>query len=511
MLKSIFKFSFFTVLSKGFGFLRDVALVGALGVGPLSDAFFVAFRLPNLLRAILADGALNMVFTPLYTQKREGGDSQKALGFFINNIFTVLAIVTIAICAIGILCMPLLIVIFAPGIDIDSTYFASASRAASIMFPYLFFAAFSALLSGVLQADNKFFFVSFSPIILNVAMTIAAFGSIISHSTTTIAWSVCIAGLLQCVIGMVCVRIQSGYFVHPVVPKPDVDLKTFFNRIAPAAIGSCATRLSIWIDTVIASTVPNAVSYIYYADRLYQIPRSLVGVAISYVMLPELAKAVKNEDGARTHLLLNRALEMGFALCIPAATGLAILSTKASDILLMYGGLAGQEHSQAIARVLMCFAIAIPAVTSVSILNTMFFASGDTSVPVKVSFWSVGINAICNIILIRYVGYLSVPIATSIGSWVNFAMLCSFVRKRYNFTIDSRFSYKVGMSCVAAFVMSMVVCVTEVLLDQWIGYYVPTIIILLILCGVGVISYMLTLKLTKTYSTVDIINMFDSV
>lgn len=508
ILTSIFKFSFFTVISKISGFARDIALVAALGLGPMSDSFLIAFRLPNLFRAILADGALNMVFTPIYTQIRS--NDKPAASMFANNIFTILTLVTAGFCTICVFCMPALIVIFAPGLDIDGIYFHYCLEAAKIMFPYLLFAAISALISGMLQADGKFLFVSLSPVILNIAMIFAAFKYLFHSPMIAVSWSVIISGIIQCILGLICLAVQSRTFLMPVVPKFDDSTHKLFNRLMPAILGSCTTRLSIWIDTVIASIIPNAVSYVYYADRLYQIPRSLIGIAISYVILPELSRILKSDDTARAHRLLNRAIEMGFVLCIPAAIGLTILSHKAAEILLMFGSALGDEHTDAIARVISLFAIAIPAVTSITIVNTMFYAAGDTAIPVKASLISVTLNAILNLVLIRYIGYISVPISTTSGAWVNFLILLHWARKKYNFTIDSRFTNRIVVACGASFAMGVVVCVVSALLDSLASGYVSKICAMLCLCGLGIMSYALILRMTKTYSLTDIRNMFDS-
>jgi len=433
-----------TLVSRAFGFVRDAVMAAVLGAGPLADAFMVAFRLPNHFRAIFAEGAFNAAFVPRYSAVlTEQGDV--AARRFGGTILTLVSLVQIVVLALALLGMPWLVRLLAPGFG--GGQFELTVTLTRITFGYLALISIVTLMSGVLNAHGRFAAAASAPILLNICMIVALF--LAPHFPTAahaLAWGVLAAGFVE--LAWVAADLwKSGRGLSFQPPKLTKDVRKFLRAFGPAVLGSAGVQLAMFADTIIATLLPSgSVSYLYYADRLYQLPLAVIGIAIGVVLLPDLSKkvAAKNEAGARHSL--NRALEGIIVLTLPCV---AVFLLMAEPVLaLLFGrGAFDQIAVEGSARALEAYAVGLTAVVAVRALTPAFHARGNTATPVKVLGISILINIALKIALVGTMAHAGLALATSVGAWVNALLLAVLLAKGDMFAPDKRF---VRMTLLAA-------------------------------------------------------------
>ncbi len=454
LIASISTFSFFTLISRILGYVRDILIAIFLGTSLFADAFFVAFRLPNTFRRLFAEGTFNAAFIPSYAGELSQ-DKEKA-DHFARNVFNLLFIILLFLVLIAEIFMPQLIYLIAPGFYKDPTKLMLAVDLSRITFPFLFFISLASFFSAILNSYNKFAAAAAAPIILNVILIGSLFFSqwLDISDVLTLSYAVSFAGLLQLLILFFFVR-KNFKPILSIKIKIDKKIKFFFRKLLPSIFSSGVTQINILVGTIIASFQAGAVSYLYYADRVYQINLAVAGIAVGTVILPELSKHIKNNNSVQATNLQNRALELSLFLSIPAATALVLASEEIITSLFGYGSF-DQESVINTSIALTFFAFGLPAFSLLKIFSNFFFARNDTKLPFYLSALSVILNILISISLFNRFGFVIIPIATSISSWVNVALQFYFIKKRKLHNFDETFIYKFPRIILSAVVMGTI-------------------------------------------------------
>ena len=454
LIASISTFSFFTLISRILGYVRDILIAIFLGTSLFADAFFVAFRLPNTFRRLFAEGTFNAAFIPSYAGELSQ-DKEKA-DHFARNVFNLLFIILLFLVLIAEIFMPQLIYLIAPGFYKDPAKLMLAVDLSRITFPFLFFISLASFFSAILNSYNKFAAAAAAPIILNVILIGSLFFSqwLDISDVLTLSYAVSFAGLLQLLILFFFVR-KNFKPILSIKIKIDKKIKFFFRKLLPSIFSSGVTQINILVGTIIASFQAGAVSYLYYADRVYQINLAVAGIAVGTVILPELSKHIKNNNSVQTTNLQNRALELSLFLSIPAATALVLASEEIITSLFGYGSF-DQESVNNTSIALTFFAFGLPAFSLLKIFSNFFFARNDTKLPFYLSALSVILNILISISLFNRFGFVIIPIATSISSWVNVALQFYFIKKRKLHNFDETFIYKFPRIILSAVVMGTI-------------------------------------------------------
>jgi len=433
LIKSTGTFSFFTIISRLFGYARDILIAVFLGAGPLADAFFVAFRIPNTFRRLFSEGTFNAAFVPSYSSLL---DNKKKAEKFANNIFTLLAIGLFFLVLVIEIMMPLFVFLIAPGFEDDYQKMELAITLTRITFPFLIFISLASFFSAILNSHNKFAVASAAPIILNILLIgILLFGKILNDQLVYyLSYVVTFSGILQFIFlyfftkKYISLKINLHFKINSKV-------KIFFKKLIPSIFSSGVTQINILVGTIIASFQASAVSYLYYADRIYQINLAIAGIAIGTVILPQLSKYVERNKKERINSIQNKALELSLFLSIPAAIALLIASEEIISSLFGYGSFNELSVINS-AKALFYFAIGLPAFSLTKVFSTFFFARHNTKVPFYISLTSVLLNVFISIMFFKEVGFIIIPIATTISSWFNAILLFIFLRKKNLFSFN---------------------------------------------------------------------------
>jgi putative peptidoglycan lipid II flippase len=422
MYRHLFSVAAFTLLSRATGFFRDVMLGAVLGAGMMADAFYVAFRLPNHFRAIFGEGAFNAAYVPSYSRVLETeGPSQARL--FASRIFTMLLASQIVLLAAAWLFMPQFVALLAPGFEAEPEKFELAITLTRITFPYLLFVTLVTLHSGTLNAQRRFAAASFSPVILNlVMMGTLAVAFLFPNAGHAAAWGITISGVLQLVqISVAAWRADA--LASFSWPKLDADVRQFFKAIVPAVIGSAGVQIALFADTIIASLLPTgSVSAIYYADRIYQLPIGVIGIAAGTVLLPEMSRRFAAGDPGAAYHAQNRTMALTIALTAPFLVAFLTIS----DLIMRGVFLRGRFTEQAAAEsaaVLAAYGLGLMAVVLIRSAVASFQSQGDTRTPMFVSLTAVAVNVLLKFALYKPLGAAGLALATAVGAWINFGLL----------------------------------------------------------------------------------------
>ena len=454
LIASTSTFGFFTIISRILGYVRDILIAIFLGTGLLADAFFVAFRLPNTFRRLFAEGAFNAAFIPSYAGAL--AKNKVEANNFAKNVFNLLFIILLFFVLVAEIFMPQLIFLIAPGFYQDPDKLKLAIDLSRITFPFLFFVCLASFFGAILNSYNKFAVAAAVPIILNILLIGSLFFSqwINVSNVLILSYAVSLAGFLQFIVLLFFVK-KNFKPVLSIKIKIDEKIKFFFRKLLPSIFSSGVTQINILVGTIIASFQAGAVSYLYYADRVYQINLAVAGIAVGTVMLPELSKNIKNNNFKLATNLQNRALELSLFLSIPAATALVLASNQIITSLFGYGSF-NNESVINTAIALTFFAFGVPAFSVLKIFSNFFFARDDTKTPFYLSAASVVLNIIISVSLFSKYGFVIIPIATSISSWANVLMYFYFIKKRNLHIFDSQFIYKFPRIILSVVVMGIV-------------------------------------------------------
>ncbi len=463
-----------TLLSRVFGFVRDILIAASLGTGWVADAFVVAFRFPNLFRRLFGEGAFNSAFVPIFAKKVEGEGKEAARVFAeeaMAGLLFILLILTIA----AELTMPFLMYGLAPGFDSEPQKFELAVLLTRITMPYLLCMSLVALMSGALNSVGRFAESSSVSIVLNVVMTSATLIALWlgykagAEAGIIQALGVFAAGILQLMLLMWGMK-RAGLSLKLRWPKWTDDLRRLWQLGIPGIVSGGVTQLNIAIGTMIATMQPGAVSQLYYADRLYELPLAIVGIAVGVVLLPDVARQLRagNMDGVMDSQ--NRSLEFAMLLTIPAALALAIIPAEIIHVLFERGAFKASD-TEATAAVLSVFALGLPAFVLIKVFSPAYFAREDTKTPMRFAAISLTANTLGSIalfFLFRSWGWmpqLGIAVATSLGGWLNAWLLWSTLHERGNFKTDDRLRRNLPLIGLASAAMAAVLYVAS----GWLG------------------------------------------
>jgi putative peptidoglycan lipid II flippase len=431
MLGRIFTVGFYTLLSRLTGFARDIMLAAILGAGPVADAFFVAFRLPNHFRAIFAEGAFNAAFVPAYAHVH-GEKGEVSAKLFADRIFTLLFMSQVILLVVAWLFMPQAMSVLAPGFSEDAEQRRLAIELTRITFPYLLLITLVTLYGGMLNVMHRFASAAAASIFLNIAMmatlAVAVWFPTPGHAA---AWGVLISGFLQYFL------LAGDLATHGGLPrfaplKLDEDIRAFFRALGPATIGSMGTQVAMFADTIIATFLPaGALSALYYADRLNQLPIGVIGIAVGTVLLPEMARRITAGDNAGAMAAQRRAFDFTLLLSVPFVA--AFLAVPEAITRAMFArGAFSKADAAAAGATLAAYAVGlIPFVLIRSAVAT-FYARKDTATPVKASLTGLAVNMGLKLLLMKPFAQIGLAFATAVGAWVNLLLVLGFaVRAGY--------------------------------------------------------------------------------
>jgi putative peptidoglycan lipid II flippase len=436
MLGKILTVGGYTLVSRLTGFLRDIMLAAIIGAGPVADAFFVAFRLPNHFRAIFAEGAFNAAFIPAYARIRtQGGD--KAAKLFGDRIFTLLLATQVVLLALALIFTPQAIDLLAPGFSREPQQFTLAVNLTRITFPYLLLITLVTLWGGILNAMHRFAAAAAAPILLNLAMMATlALAAFFPGAGYAAAWGVLISGVLQAtLLGGAAWRAGVMTSFHKL--SWDDDVRRFFKALVPATIGSAGTQLALFADTFIASFLTTgALSALYYADRIDQLPIGVIGIAVGTVLVPEMTSRVSTGDHEGARSAQNRAIEFALLLAIPCVVAFLVIPDLIMRALFMRGAFTAAD-AHAAAMTLVAYTIGLIPFVLIRSAVAPFLARGDTLTPVKAALTGTAVNIICKIALMGALAQVGLALATAIGAWINFILVLWLARRAGLIAIDA--------------------------------------------------------------------------
>jgi putative peptidoglycan lipid II flippase len=444
MMRAFFSVGFWTLVSRVTGFLRDVLLANLLGAGTLMDAFTVAFRLPNHFRAIFAEGAFNTAFVPAFTRvKATLGAS--AAAFFQGRILALILASQILLLALVLAFTPGFVKLLAPGFVERPDALALATSLTRITFPYLALITLVVLWSGVLNAEKRFFESSAAPVLLNVAMI----STLLAHQWFTTlahaaAWGVLVAGFLEA--GFLAWGARRAGLLAPLrMPAFDPEVKRFFKAFGPAVIGAAGVQIAMLADTIIVTFLPSGgASSLYYADRLYQLPVGVIGVAAGTVLLPEMSRLIAEGRVHDAHDQQNRAITLSWLLALPFFAGFLLIP----DVLVaafFQRGAFDQTATIATSGVLSAYAVGLLAIVAIRSMVSSFHARGDTTTPLYASLTAIAINLALKLVFWEHLGAAGLALATAIGAIVNFLILFAFAYRQDKCAPDRPLALSLGV------------------------------------------------------------------
>ena len=487
-----------TFLSRILGYFRDLLIARVIGAGLISDCFFVAFKLPNLFRRILGEGAMNAAFIPVVSGVRTKSGKKSADAFF-SNIFSFLLVALLVFVLILEIFMPLIITLIAPGFSDNPEKFNHSINLTRLTFPFVLFICLTSLMGAYLNTLGKFASMAVTPIILNLSLIFTLLIFFKSENlfliSSTLSFVVSIAGIIQVIWMYYNIRRNKSKlsinFSFLKTFKSDKEITKFFKLLLPAILGNGAYQINLLIDMILASTLPDgSISFLYYADRVNQLPLGVLGIAIGTALLPVLSSQVKKNQKKEAEKSISKAIKFGILFSIPAFFGLLIFSENIISFIFFRGAFEYKDV-QATSSALIALCCGLPAFIMIKILVIPFFANEDTKTPIKISLFCMSINLILNLILIREFLHVGLAISTSVSAWINFILLFYILNKNLNYSFDiSIFKVFLKVS-LASLTMSYIVLKTyEFMINNFEMYTLYNTNFILILCIIfGIIIY----------------------
>lgn len=475
-----------TLLSRVLGFVRDAMILAYLGTGPAYEAYVVAFRLPNMFRRFFAEGAFNMAFVPMFSKKYEAGEDAQR---FAETAFAGLATVLIALTVVAQLFMPWMIYALASGFA-GQEQFALSVEFGRIVFPYILFISLAALLSGVLNATGRFAAAAAAPVLLNVILVAAMVGAALMGFDVTMAliWGIPVAGVAQLAMVWIAAR-RAGFTLMPRRPRWTPEIRRLVRIAIPAALAGGVVQVNLLVGQQVASYFDRAVGWLYAADRLYQLPLGVVGIAIGVVLLPDLSRRLAGGDDAGGRNALSRAAEISLALTVPAAVALIVVPLPLVSVLFERGATTADD-SAAIAMAVAVYGLGLPAFVIQKILQPLYFAREDTRTPFRYAVVAMIVNALVAIGLAPLIGWIAAAIATSLAAWVMVALLAIGARPMGDVArFDARFHGRIWRIILASLGMGVVLWGAMVVMTPFFALAGWRYLALLGLIMIGMISY----------------------
>lgn len=505
LIKAMATVAGFTLISRVLGFIRDMLTAIIMGAGPLADAFFVALKLPNLFRRISAEGAFSVAFIPLFSEsiEKDGEAESKRMA---RNMMGFMSLILFAFSTLAMIFMPYLIMVIAPGFDIGGERYASAVELSRITFPYLLFISMAALLGGVMNTTGRFGIYAFLPALFNLCLI----GVLLTHDILwdtpahALAYGVAIAGVIQ----FACIFIYAakhGWLIYPTWPKLTPKVKRLGLLMLPGLVGAGVYHLNIFADMIIASFLESgSISYLYYADRLQQLPLGVVGIAVGTALLPLLSRSLVAEKFDEANQYFNRAIEACLLFALPAAVALMIAAKPIVLSLFHYGAFEIYD-ARMTSLVLTCYALGLPAYIVAKVFQSACFARQDTKTPVKISIISAVTNIIFGLALSQYIGVAGIALATTISGLIQIILLYRIMKGLDHLSFDLRLKINALKIIASSIMMGIVIFgyYKYFKLSFWDGGTDRIILIIgLVVCG-G-LTYLLSISAMKVMSKQDL-------
>jgi putative peptidoglycan lipid II flippase len=497
--RSILTAGGFTMLSRIAGFVRDTLMARILGAGLEADAFFVAFRLPNLFRSLFAEGSFTAAFLPLFTRelKTQGHDSARALA---EESLAMLLAVLIPLSAVAALAMPALVALLASGFTERPDQFALAVELSRLTFPYLLLISLTALLGSMLNALGHFGPFAAAPVLLNL---VQISGLLLAHRfglspALTLSYGVPVAGAVQ-MLWMAAALRRAGMPLGLPWPRLTAGVRQLWRLLIPGIVGAGVYQINLLIGTNLASYLPaGSVSYLNYADRLNQLPMGVVGIAIGTALLPVLSRSVVAGDHAQVRHYMSRGLQVAMVLGLPAAVALMTIPRTIIEVIFQ-GGRFDAAGATATAAALSAYAIGIPATVVARVFSSAYFARQDTSGPVRVAIVVMAANLVLSLALIGPLAHVGLALAPGLTAWLNVGLLAWGLRRQGNLDLDPRlvrYGLRVTLACL---MMAATLYGGALLLAPWLGDHRLAIqgAALALLIGAGGLVYFAALALLR--------------
>ncbi|MFH1158789.1 MAG: murein biosynthesis integral membrane protein MurJ [Pseudomonadota bacterium] len=451
----------FTLASRLMGFIRDVLTAGFLGAGPVADAFFIALKLPNFFRRITAEGAFSVSFVPMFSKvlADEGAEEARKFAEEAQAVMLAALFPFTVVCMVA---MPWVLYVLAPGVHGDPVRFDLAVHFSRITFPYILMMSLTALLGGVLNSFGRFAAFAAAPMFFNgILIAALVFGrNLFETSGHALAWGLAAAGVAQ-FVWMLWNYKSIGYVLKPRWPVLTPRIRKLYKLMIPGALGAGAAQINLFIDMILASLLPvGSISFLYYADRLYQLPLGVIGVAIGTALLPMLSRALKggggngNEDDPAK--LLGMGFETGLVLSLPAAIGLTVIAGPIMSVLFERGAFSHADSLQS-SYALVAYAIGLPAYVLSRVFSTAYFAREDTTTPVRFAVVCAVINTALALALILPLKHVGIALATGITAWVNLALLMRGLHKKKHLDLPPHSVKRMWKILACGLVMAAVV------------------------------------------------------
>lgn len=488
LISGVLTVGFWTLMSRILGVLREVMILAFIGPGPVMDAFVAAFRLPNMFRRFFAEGAFNASFVPMFSKRLEAEDNPVG---FATQALSGLAFVLLILSAIAMVFMPGLVWLTAGGFVGDARFDLTVDYG-RIVFPYILLMSLTALFSGVLNATGRFAAAAAAPVFLNIfvcaSMAWAAYSG--GEVIRWLVWTVPIAGIAQLALVWIATD-RAGIHLRPTRPRWTPEMKRLVIVAIPAALAGGVMQINLLVGQQVASHFDKAVGWLYAADRLYQLPLGVVGIAVGIVLLPDLSRRLTAQDDAGAKHAFSRAGELSLALTVPAAVALVVIPLPVVSVLFQRGA-TGADDSAAIAIAVAIYGLGLPAFVLQKVLQPLFFAREDTKSPFRYAVWAMIINAGVAVGLAPFIGWIAPAIATTLAGWVMVWMLARGGRKMGDVArFDDRFRRRIWRVCLASIAMGTVLWGGTVVLGPLLDMAGIRFIALTVLIGLGMVSYAL--------------------
>ena len=498
LLKTLASVGGMTTISRILGFIRDSIIARVFGVGIATDAFFVAFKIPNLLRRISAEGAFTQAFVPILAEYKTK-KTKLETNLLISKVASLLGIFLVLITALGVFGAPWLIYVSAPGFISDPQKFNLTVDLLQITFPYIFFISLVSMAGGILNTYGKFVVPAFTPVWLNISFIIAAlcFSDFFEQPIKVLAWAVFFGGVLQLFFQIPFLK-QIGC-----IPRFNLDIKDkgvwrILKLMGPAVIGVSIMQISLLINTIFASFLSSgSVSWLYYADRLMEFPAGVLGVALSTILLPNLSKSFSKKKTGDYSELINWGLRFGILLAVPAAIALAILAIPLISTLFYYGAFTKTDILMT-QYALVAYSIGLVGLILIKILAPAFYAQQNVKTPVKIALFTLFCTQFMNLIFIGYLKHTGLALAIGLGACINAGLLFYNLKKGKVFKLNSGWLMFLAKIIISAFIMALGLLYFKGSIDLWMNYSALSRfshLIALILFGTTI--YFLTLKVFR--------------
>ena len=494
LLKSTAVVSLITLFSRVSGLVRDVIMANVLETGAVSDAFFVAFRIPNFLRRIFGEGAFSQAFIPVYSELNEQ-NTQEAKQF-VSATSGRLGLIVFIISLIGVIFAPWVIRVFAPGFIDEPEKFASTVEALRIMFPYLFFITLVAMSGAMLNTLNRFAVPAATPVLLNLCLiaTMLLFVREGENSTQTLAIGVLAAGVIQLLFQLPALK-REGVLVKPSFQRNE-STKKVFTRMVPAMFGVSVAQINTLVNTILASfLVSGSVSWLYYSDRLMEFPVGVFGLALAAVVLPGLSKERTQGSAESYSGMIDWAMRWVVVIALPAAVALALLAVPLLATMFQYNAFKTSDVTQA-SLSLMAYSVGVLAFVMIKVLAPGFYAQKNIKTPVKIAAFSVLCNIVLSLIFIGPLKHAGLALAISLAAWVNASLLGFVLWKTAIYRPEKGWMFFILRIVIAIVVMSAIIIAFRGKDDVWLAAgLLARLIMLLQVIGFAGVSYFVTLYL----------------